>query len=386
VLFGCAGWRLAAGFDLLRDAQVHGFLSQGAIHTSANNFFGHTDGRLDFDYTEIGLNASVQPLQDLRFAGQTLFRRAGEGADGGLELDYGFADYTLLSSLSGRAGVRLGRVLNPLGFYNETRDVLFTRPSILLPQSIYFDRTRNLSLSADGVNLYAEHRRGNGEFFLQWVAGFPRADDQDAKLSVLGPTAKGELTSKLSFAGRLLYEHDGGRLRLALSGAQGNFGYNPVALDPWNSGKIEFDPLIFSFQYNDGPLSLTSELALRKFKLSQFGSRGPNGDTTGESYYLQGTYRFAPRWEGLVRYDVLYRDRNDRNGKDFEQASRLPRYLTFAKDFTLGLRWDPRPDLMFRLEYHRVNGAAWLPPQDNPDISGIRQHWDMLMLMGAFRF
>ena len=30
-------------------------------------------------------------------------------------------------------GIRLGRMKTPLGFYNDTLDVPFTRPSILLP-------------------------------------------------------------------------------------------------------------------------------------------------------------------------------------------------------------------------------------------------------------
>ena len=48
----------------------------------------------------------------------------------------------------------------------------FTRPSIFLPQQIYFDQVRNLILSADGLQVlpaaYDEH--GTYLLNLAWVA------------------------------------------------------------------------------------------------------------------------------------------------------------------------------------------------------------------------
>ena len=86
----------------------------------------------------------MRPLSNLQFSVQGLSRTAGEGSPGNIRLDYGFIDYTFSNQENSQFGIRLGRMKNPLGFYNDTRDVPFTRPSILLPQSIYFDRTRKL--------------------------------------------------------------------------------------------------------------------------------------------------------------------------------------------------------------------------------------------------
>ncbi|MFD2989988.1 hypothetical protein [Sphingopyxis terrae] len=86
-----------------------------------------------------------------------LSRRAGgDTSDAAPTLDYGVVDYQMLASPARTLGVQVGRFKNPFGLYNQTRDVAFTRPSILLPQSIYFDRTRALGLAADGISLYAE--------------------------------------------------------------------------------------------------------------------------------------------------------------------------------------------------------------------------------------
>ena len=154
--------------------QIHGFASQAFISTSDNNFFGETSGNDNFGFSELGINGLIRPTPELHFAGQLLLRRAGESDDGKVRLDYGLVDYTIISNPMKRLGVRGGRLLNPLGFYNETRDVALTRPSILLPQSIYFDRARDLALSSDGAQVYGEYRSTNNEIFWQLGVADPR--------------------------------------------------------------------------------------------------------------------------------------------------------------------------------------------------------------------
>jgi len=68
--------------------QVHGFLEQGFVATSGNRFYGNsTHG--SFDLTQVGLNASTRPFNNIRFAVQGLYRRAGEQIPEELRLDYG---------------------------------------------------------------------------------------------------------------------------------------------------------------------------------------------------------------------------------------------------------------------------------------------------------
>ncbi|MBA3493883.1 MAG: hypothetical protein H0T87_07170, partial [Gammaproteobacteria bacterium] len=129
----------ALAFEVFEGFQVHGFLSQGYILTTNNNFFGSSERGGSLDFTEIGVNASWTPLPRLQFAAQGLFRRAGAGHDSDFELDFGLMDYAVVSTADRQLGFRLGRIKNPLGLYNDTRDVAFTRPSILLPESIYLD-------------------------------------------------------------------------------------------------------------------------------------------------------------------------------------------------------------------------------------------------------
>jgi hypothetical protein len=372
----CAGWT--------ETLQYHGFLSQGFVLTSDNRFYG-TSEKGSFDLTEIGLNASVRPLSRLGISAQVLYRRAGEMDDTEVRLDYGLLDYTVLSLEDFRLGVLLGRYKNPLGLYNETRDVAFTRPSIFLPQSIYFDRTRNLALAFDGGLLYAEYNGSFGDVSLRLGAGRPTVNSTELERLIISENGPGELEDQTSYIGQLLYELGGGRLRLAASGAALNVRYRPGPNDRFGNGQLRFQPVIFSAQYNGENFSLTSEYAIRPSNLKNFGAF-PTTQFTGESYYFQGTYRLADDWEVIARYDVFYGNREDRYGGDYEATTRRPGFNRYAKDWTVGLRWDVTPSLMLRAEYHRVHGTGWLAVSENPDLRRLDPDWDLFAVLLSFRF
>tara|TARA_R110002073_G_scaffold183788_4_gene342034 strand:+ start:973 stop:2247 length:1275 start_codon:yes stop_codon:yes gene_type:complete len=384
--------KLQAEFPFIKlppEFQIHGFASQSYINTTGkNDVFGDSSGDGSFNFREIGLNASYRPLPNLQFALQILSRSAGVGNDGGVRVDYGFVDYSAISDETKQMGIRLGRMKNPLGFYNDTRDVPFTRPSILLPQSIYFDRTRNLGLAADGAQVYSESRTEFGDIFFQFGAVLPIVNDRETEVAAIGGNLPGKLTTKPSYIGRLQYERDGGRLRFAISGAQVNMSYDPAR--PFGqdilAGEFHFIPLIFSAQYNTERWSFTSEYAFRFFRLKDFGVPALDLNFTGESYYFQGIYRFTPKWEGVLRYDALFTDRSDRSGKRAAAATGRPAHTRFARDITVGLRWNITPSLMLRTEYHRVNGTAWLSTLDNPSSQDTSKNWNLFAAQISYRF
>lgn len=378
----------AQAVELSQDIQVHGFLTQGYFLTSDNRLFGASDsGGGSLDFTEAGLNASWAPIADLRLAGQVLFRRAGTGHEQDLELDFGLLDYSILSAADYRLGARLGRYKNPYGFYNATRDVLFTRPSILLPQSIYFERTRELALSADGGLIYGEYRGENGNLFLELGMGIPRGSNLDTELSFLGADYSGETHSKLSYIGQLIYELDGGKYRMAISSAKVDTRYDPKFLLPndFPSLRTLFKPVIFSVQYNTDKLSLTSEYAIRSIEQTILDDQF-NRSITGESYYFQAQYWLDKNFQAIIRYDVLYNNRDDKYGKKYQATTGRPAYTQFARDWTFGLRYYVNTSFLVAGEYHYVNGTAWLPIQDNPDINDLQQRWHTFSLAAGFRF
>jgi hypothetical protein len=242
----CLLWTAAVrALDLLGgDFQLHGFASLTLVNTTDNNFFGRSDDRVSRDFTEVGANASWRLTSDVQLAAELLSHRAGGTDDGGVRLDYGLIDWTPLSREDGRAGIRLGRIKTAYGLYNKTRDVPFTRPSIILPQSIYFERTRNLTVSADGGEIYAERYGDAGSLFASFAYGQPQTDTDAAKVALVGLQRPGSLDSSLAPDFQVFYEGSGGMYRLGLTATRLDLRYKPGFGDRLLAGRFKLTPLI----------------------------------------------------------------------------------------------------------------------------------------------
>ncbi len=377
----------ASAEDWKDTAQIHGFLSQGYVNTSDNRWYGDSEEG-SWDLREIGLNASIRPVPYLQLSGQFLSRTAGRMGNGEIGVDYALLDWTALSNADKRVGARLGRIKNPLGFFNETRDVAFTRPGIFLPQSVYFDRVRDLMLSSDGMHLYADWRLDDAELMLQLGVGKPLVD-VNVEATFLGREFQGDLSSLGPvWMGKLAYERDGGRLRFALSGVIGSLDFQRGPDDPpppfLESGDIDFELLIASFQYNEEVWSLTAEFLTQEVVWNDMGTIYPSRNP-GQGYYLQFDLRPIPQWEFFLRYGERIPNTNDRDGSKTEMATGAPAHTQFAKEWVLGARWDPTDSLMVRAEYHHVDGAAWL---SNREIArkDTERFWNMLAILVSYRF
>jgi hypothetical protein len=368
------------------EIEFHGFLTQGFFHSSDNNIFGQSDDGISPGLTEIGLNGSYQPLDRLRFTAQGLYRRNGDLDRGSVNLDYGLVDIALLNYESGRVGMRAGRIKTPFGLYNETRDVSFTHPTILLPQGIYFERSRSLLVSSDGGSLYAEQRTLYGDFSVKLNVGIPLGNNREIQSSILGPDAKGEFQSKPAVAAQLNYEINGGEYIFAVSYGSIDLEYQPAAGETLLNGEAYVQSLVFSAQYNGEEFSLTGEFDHRWNNISDFGNSLPDSKSITESWYIQAGYQILPQLQANVRYDVLYNDIDDKNGQRVAAERELPNHIAYANDWMFGLRWDPAASWMLRAEYHRVHGTAWLPLADNPVTSSLIQDWDLYGLQLSFRF
>lgn len=368
---------------------MHGFASQALIKTSANRYFGESD-KTSLDFSEIGVNASLRLRPRLLLAGQLLARRAGEMYEGDLSLDYGLIDLILSSSSERRVGLRAGRLKNPLGLYNETRDVPFTRPSIFLPQVVYFDKVRNLVLSTDGLMLYAE---GYGELgTLSMVLGGGRAViDENVEWAYLQGDWPGDIESDgATWLWSLWYASVGERFRLGFSGAALSIGFDP---DPHASrnlagGETEILYWIASLQYNAEDWTLSAELVREPLEWRGYGPVFGDRTHTAEGYYLQGTYRLRSSVELVLRYEEGFSNRSDRDGREAERRSggSIPAAKGYSKILTAGLRWDIGRHWMVCAEYQRHDGTFILSDRENPDPGRLDPHWDLFAMQIAVRF
>jgi hypothetical protein len=384
---------LFSGTVLANDrVQVHGFFSQAAVHTDANDVGGNSEDGVGLDMREAGVNLSYRPDVDWLFSGQALARWAGSSDEGDLRVDYAFADRTLSSDETHRLGIQIGKVKNPFGLYNTTRDVAHTRSGILLPQSVYVDELRNTFLAAPGISINGNQYFENASF--EWTFNLIRPEvDARALTRYMITNYPGHFEGEKSWLAQGLWEQDGGRWRLGLTLGNIQMRYKPSAPFPVDlgPGHIALHTGVLSMEHHREKWSLMAEYALTKQARDGFVSIIPNHildrDTVVEGAYLQGVWRFAPRWQSYARYETLYLDRADKNGQVFQSLSGggIPATQRFSRDKVIGVRYDPNISWALSAEYHDVDGTAWLPRIDNP-AAQMQQRWNMLLLQAAYRF
>jgi phosphate-selective porin len=186
----------------------------------------------------------------------------------------------------------------------------------------------------------------------------------------------------ITLGGRLLYEWDGGRIRLAYSGAALTLDATANLLPP---GKIDINYQVLSAQYNNGPWSLTLEYMDQPIDYRDFNGMMETSDTTVAGYYLQNNYRLNSDWELFARYEESYYNKNDKDGKKRSALTGQPAHTLFSDLWTLGVLWEPTQQLMLRAEFSKVNGTIFLsslesqPDEKKPD-------WNLFSLLVSYTF
>ncbi|MBK5929004.1 hypothetical protein [Halochromatium salexigens] len=375
----------AAELALPSGLQLHGFASQGAVHTSSNRFHGDSP-ETSLDFTEIGLNASWRLSPRLLLAGQVLSRRAGDMSDGWPKVDFALADINLFMQDSHRAGMRLGRLKNRLGLYNETRDVPFTHPGIFLPQVVYFDKVRNLVLATDGIQLHGELYQPFGTLSATLATGRPVVDENVEAALLRGQIPGAIEPRENSWLASLWFHSPAERIKVGLSGAA-------IALrQDWNltraHPRIDLTYWIASAQYNAERWSLSTEYMGLPFRGRDFQPVRPDLNQTSEGYYAQLTYRLRQPLELMLRYEEGFANRDDRDGRTLERQTQglIPEHAGSSRILSLGLRWDVSRHWMLRTEYQRHIGSFILSEIENPNLLEHDKHWDLFAVQAAFRF
>lgn len=366
------------------DYQLHGFAAQGYSLSEHNDYYGDsTEGSSGF--YELGLNGTVSVLPQLLLSAQGLMRRAGNTDTEGLRLDYAQLDYRFLSTSGYEAGLRLGRVKNPYGFYNDTRDVVFTRPGITLPDAVYLEGSglRTVLFSRDGGQLYGGAQLGN--HYLSLEANYAvqtRLSDKERKQIFGGLDLPVEIELKNFRAARLQDEWNGGALRLALSYLHGELAVDPDPAVPI-LGHVLADLAVASVRYNASRFAITGEYRLQWSNTDT--NIAPVQTVVGDGFYLQGEYRVLPRWTVLGRYSASFVDRNDRDGRNYAAQTGTDRYARFAHDETVGLNWQPDSHWGLWAEFHQIQGSATVPVADNIGRVPADQ-WNLFQLMVGYRY
>jgi len=399
----------AAAFQTGKDwLQASGFVSQAALYTTDNNYLGHTDDELSFDFREVGAVVAVMPAPNLRLSTQLLSRSAGANDDGSIEVDHAVISYDFINNADWTVGIRAGRLKSVLGWYNETRDVPFTRPGIFLPSSIYAERVRNSYFFQDGALLRGEWRHDLNA--LSWHAGYhrPRVDrDEIVDIAPLPNDNVPDTEGKDSWSASLVYDIDGGRMRFGAFYQEskididldGDLSVGDFILPEFNGGiALVNRKTMLSFEYNlerwtfvaeRADTHVTADVSSRNPLLapivSQFAQR-----FTSPGYYYQLIYRASESWDFFVRYDRFAFDKNDMNGDELAANPRfnfrgLPAFAFYSSAYSLGVGLHLDTAWLIRAEWHNVEGNGWLNAADNDDVEP-KKYWDLFAVQLSYRF
>jgi hypothetical protein len=357
--------------------EIHGFVSQGFIKTTENNYLGDSE-RGSFEFTEVGLNLTKSLSDDLRVGIQLFARDIGPLGNYQPQFDWFYIDYRFADWL----GLRAGRTKLPFGLYNETSDIDAARVPVLLPPSLYPIQNREFLLAQTGAELYGlvplgaagdlEYRLYGGTIYLDTSnASVALKDFQvpymaGARLHWLPPV------QGLTLGGSLQ------TLRLDLDytpTAEENGFYAMAGLLPEDyAGTVSLRaPIklwIASIEYQLEDLVLASEVGATRIDLESSLLNSDRSELT-EGFYAMASYRVRPWFTPGVYYSLLRVDVANRSGRAEHQH-----------DVALTLRYDLQAHWLLKLEGHYMHGTAGLDPRLNDGIprGKLREDWAVLLV------
>jgi hypothetical protein len=379
--------------------QIHGFLSQGYVKTTKENNFPVTNsGEGSLDFNDAGINFSKDLTEDFHVGMQLFaFDRGSYGKDK-IILDWAFGDYRFKDWL----GFRVGKVKIPLGLYNEARDNDALRTFIFLPQQAYYDYERDSLVAILGGGAYGSIPMGSaGTLNYQLEAGkVPAvtnggfAQEIGGMLSTTNATLNlTSISSKISFAHSLEWRTPVSGLRALVTGLHTTLSGKATGINTDNNENVisdwKYDSLhryLFSLEYTYRDLVLSSEYELDNYtlrasysdpELEAFDSRQES-----DAWAMMATYRFTDWLEMGGFYHEVYADRHHRDGSTFEDFGMFAPYNMLWKDTAMTLRFDPLPNVVFKLEGHKINGTYEIIES----FENAKKNWYMFATKATFTF
>ena len=360
------------------DLKLHGFVAQGLIQSNESNFV-NDDGDISTRLTEVGINASYRIHPKLRVAGQGIYLNGGNRYPEGARIDYLFLDWQLLNIPNWQVDMHIGRYKNYHWMYSATRDVPHTRPSIILPQSIYFDVFRDVALGSDGLAILASTNNEVGEWEINWSYG--RSDiSAEQTQNLLSDGASGDLEQDFAHQFTLTWKPITSLYQVGLSLLDSKFSYRQGQGDDYFDGVATSQRLMLNFIYFGEFWELSSEILKERVVFQDVVFPSFYSDSTAEGGYLQFRYFINPRVNALLRLDLFDRDRRDRSGREIEFMSNgnVPGYFGYMDQATLGIDWKVSEKVQLQVEYHRVKGTGRLAPVLSPNVQlNTGKYWDI---------
>ena len=380
--------------------QLNGFISQGFLYSSKNDFVPQASENGSFEFSEIGLTFAVDVSEKLRLGFQVLARDFGPIGNYKIEMDWGFADYRFSNAF----GIRVGKIKMPLGFFNEVRstDPLF--PSVILPQSIYDETYRPVFVAYNGIGIYGNLDIGAGSLnYHVFTGGVNHPDDTPYLMQIRNAVNRGladtgmsisplEMETQLLYGGRVIWNTPLSGLRVGGSYVYMKASYSGSLSIPFSNpvtiyGAMKINKLFaLSAEWNIGNFTLTSEYMELppQVTLNLLGNDLLLTDETQQSWYVMGSYVFADRLTLYGYYDRFLSNKGDTEGNSTALLG-LPNFYGWQKDIAFGARYDINFNWTIKAEWHFFDGVA-KSAVFFPSNMVASKKWNMLALKMSYNF
>lgn len=361
---------LAVEADVLGGVSIHGFISQGFLMSHEYNYLAHNSRTGSFEYNEMGINFSKQVSDKLRVGVQIFSRDLGDVANNKVTIDWAYADYKWQDWL----GIRAGKLKMPLGIFNETRDIDMLRTCIIMPQNLYPELMRDVTIALNGAGLYGYVPLGPGGS-LDYVAivGAMSIDNESGVEKYMNSTLtgtplvmNGDIDADTAITGRIKWNTP--LSGLGLSASMLKF----KAIVPLIAGTVEREMEMDQMTYGMGVEYTWDNLFLAgEYRISDTDNTvsGTKTNKKAENYYIMASYRFNDWFELGSYYAISYSNKDDRHGDDVVETATLKDHSAWQKDLALSLRFDINSNWIFKIEGHKVNGTSNVLAVDNSDRS-----------------
>lgn len=371
-----------------KSLQVHGFIAQGVIDADGSNYI-NDDESVSFELTEVGLNASYQINDDYRVAGQVVYLNGGNRYHPGLRLDYLLLEWDAFHNDAWQASFYFGRVKNNHWLYSSTRDIPFARPSIIIPQVVYFDGFRDIAVGGDGAAVKLSYSDDNlGDIDFNFSRGKSAISDEQTDV-VIGKFALGDIDHDLDTQASIYWQPPYSQWRFGISALDSTFNYEKSETDNFVDSEFIFQFYTANALYEGQYWQFSVELFQERFATTGFYFPSFHRDTIGQGYYAQASYQLQKDLSVLFRTERFYSNKDDKNGSQLAQDSGglVPAYFGYHNDTMIGFSYDVASNFRINAEFHWMQGGARLSPIVQPDpIANDSKNWQVWAIQFMYWF
>jgi hypothetical protein len=369
LVFACTGSLWAQD---LAGIGVHGFVSQGFLFSSRNNYLSMKSSDGSPQWTDGAVSISDSLADNLRVGIQLHMYQLGEFGGSNVQVDWASGDYRVKDHF----GIRAGKVKTVWGLFNDSQDVDAIFLWILLPQGSYSIDHKSFYLAHVGGDVYGDISLGKrtGKLHYDGYAGQATVDLNDGYIKQFAESGL-VFTSSLggkTYGGDLQWETPLKGLTIGSSGnmqavdgtAPAGSIHSPAKLVPSMYARFSRGKVYFAAEYDRIPIHATVTI----------GSAVIPFVVDGRSWFVMGSYRLRKN----VQVGSYYSHYVNKSLDTTQPAN-------YSKDWVVSGRYDFNTYVYAKIEGHFLHGTG-LGYYGSTNPNGLAPNSKMLAAKIGFSF